>query len=76
MNAARRKTLNDAVATLITVRELIESVRDEEQEAFDNLPESMQQGEKGEKMESAISGLEDADTAIEEAMGAIESATQ
>lgn len=38
----------------------IQDISNDEQEAFDNLPESLQQGEKGMDMESAISALENA----------------
>lgn len=33
-------------------------MRDEEQEAFDNLPEAFQEGERGEAMENAIEALD------------------
>lgn len=44
MNADRRKQLGEALSKLNDARIIIEQVRDEEQEAFDNLPESLQNG--------------------------------
>lgn len=69
MNADRRKRIEairtkmeDAVTSAIEeASAAIEEIKDEEQEAFDNLPESLQQGDKGQVMEAAISAL---DTAI------------
>lgn len=58
----------------------IESVRDEEQEYFDNMPESFQQGEKGEVAEAAVASLDQAMEALQEmvdadAAGALEEAS-
>ena len=36
----------------------VESIRDDEQEAYDNMPESFQQGERGEQSQAAIEALE------------------
>lgn len=47
MNKQRRKQLTEASALLAQVQEIIESVKDDEQEAHDNLPDSIQYGEKG-----------------------------
>jgi hypothetical protein len=45
----------------------IEGIRDEEQEAYDNLPESMQGGDRGDVMQNAIQYLEEAINGVEEA---------
>lgn len=67
MNKARRKELEKAVSLLNgaqenveKAKEIVETVRDEEQEAYDNLPESIQYGEKGDIMEENINQLDDA----------------
>lgn len=39
--------------------DVLEEVRDEEQEAFDNLPEGLQYSERGEMMEEAIDSLDE-----------------
>ena len=66
MNKTRRKELveiqeeiksimEDADALKEKVEELkdkIEAVRDEEEMVYDNLPESLQEGERGEKMQA------------------------
>ena len=60
MNNARRKQLQDVTDRLTAAAEDLEIVKDEEQEAFDNLPETFQDGERGEAMENALSLMEEA----------------
>ncbi len=59
MNKVRRKELARVVDLLDRARDLLETIRDEEQEAFDNLPESIQCSERGEAMENCISTMEE-----------------
>lgn len=59
MNKARRKELARVVDLLDQARDLLETIRDEEQEAFDNLPESIQCSERGGAMENCISTMEE-----------------
>lgn len=58
MNNARRKEIEKITADLEAIKERIEALQKEEQDAFDNLPESIQYGERGDKMQSAIDNLE------------------
>jgi prefoldin subunit 5 len=74
MNKKRREAIDDLVNKINEIKEAAESLRDEEQEAFDNMPESLQQGDKGQAMEEAISNLDDAVNALEEAISGLESA--
>lgn len=60
MNKNRRKAIGDIYDKLIDIQSDLEYIRDEEQEAFDNLPESIQYSERGERMEEYISSLEEA----------------
>lgn len=67
MNNERRKAIDEVIAKIEALRDMIgeigadvETLREEEQEYFDNMPESFQSGEKGERAESAISALDDA----------------
>ena len=59
MNKARRKELARVVDLLDQARDLLETIRDEEQEAFKNLPESIQYSERGETMEGYIGTMEE-----------------
>jgi len=58
MNATRRKKIEEALA-------LVTECKDAEQEAYDNMPESFQEGTRGDAMQEHISNLEDAVTALQ-----------
>lgn len=60
MNKIRRKQLQEASELIAKAQGIIESVKDDEQEAHDNLPESIQYGEKGQQMEEYIDMLDEA----------------
>lgn len=66
MNHTRRQSIRDALAKIAEARALLETARDEEQEAYDNMPESIQAGAKGDRATEAIDTLE---TAISELEG-------
>ena len=72
MNKDRRKQIDEAIAELDHLKEVFENIRDEEQEYYDNMPENLQGGEKGEQADAAISSLEDVISSIEEAMSSAE----
>ena len=57
MNKARRQQLSKAVEMMDEVISLIEQIKNDEQEAFDNLPEGIQMSERGEEMERYIDTL-------------------
>lgn len=59
MNKQRRRALEQIVEQLRALSTEIETLRDEEQEYLDNMPESMQSGEKGEKAEGNVTCLDD-----------------
>ena len=60
-------SLAEAAELLEQARDILEEVKDEEQEAHDNLPESFQQGERGEEMESYIAAIEEAQDYVDNA---------
>lgn len=43
----------------------IEEIESDEQDAYDNLPESLQMSERGEVMEEAVSNLQDAESSLD-----------
>lgn len=49
MNKQRRKELEEAVRLLEEAYSTIESILEQEQEAFDNMPEGLQESERGEQ---------------------------
>ena len=74
MNNNRRKTLKSLIKQLEEVYEKFENlksdceeisqaisdIRNEEEEAYDNLPEGIQESERGERMQEVIEHLESA----------------
>lgn len=76
MNKERRKALAEIVDQLAGIRSAIEQVKDDEQDAFDNMPEGLQQSEKGEKAENAISRLDDALSAVDDIESALIEASE
>ncbi|GBQ77208.1 hypothetical protein AA14337_0750 [Acetobacter malorum DSM 14337] len=57
-----RELLEEISGPIAEIKESMESLRDEEQESYDNMPESLQGGAKGEAAEKAVSDL---DTAVD-----------
>lgn len=68
MNAKRRKELEKVIELIEDAKNKLEALKDEEQEAFDNMPESLQYSEKGERMEEIISNLDDSLSDLESAI--------
>lgn len=67
MNKDRRQTISEALALIERAKSLLETARDDEQDYYDNMPESFQGGDKGEKAQAAIDGLESAIGGLDEA---------
>lgn len=59
VNKARRNTLRDIAEQLESLCEDLEAVASEERECYDNLPESLQESERGCAMEEAADELDD-----------------
>ena len=72
MNADRRKRLSALLAdlqetglraamdNLTNIRDELESIKSDEEEARDHLPDSLRDGEKGEKMAECIDAMDNA----------------
>lgn len=71
MNRNRRKQLQAISDQLTRLMEQLEAVNEDEGEAYENLPEPFQYGERGEAMEEAMQNMEDAIAAMEEAVNSI-----
>ena len=76
MNAARRRVLDKATALIGEARDLITQAAEEEREALENSPDSLQYGAKGEAMGECADTLteqagelENIEAAISEAKG-------
>lgn len=60
MNKQRRKALEGIINELENQKAAIEAILDEEQEAYDNIPESLQDTDRANQMYENIDALEDA----------------
>jgi len=74
MNKNRRKELERALDSLSEAKDIADQARSEEDDAWENLPDSIREGERGEAMQEAMSLLEDAVSNMEEAFGNIQQA--
>lgn len=74
MNNERRKLIQQALEYLQNAQVLIEDVRDREQDAYDNMPEGFQNGERGEKAMSAVDALESTLSDMEGVFASLEEA--
>ncbi len=72
MNRNRRKQISDIYNSLNEHVESLTFLMDEEQDAHDNLPESIQNGERGEQMQNYIDSIRTAIDNIESATGELE----
>ena len=72
MNKARRKRLGEAFELIGTAQDILRSVREEEQETYENLPDSFRDGEKGEEMQNYMEMIEEAEGYLDDANSVIE----
>lgn len=75
MNNDRRKRIEALIAKVEEARDAVADILTEEQDYHDNMPESLQNGEKGEKAQEAIDALVEAHQALEEATDRLQGAT-
>lgn len=86
MNKQRRKTLSQIIDLIEEIKPLVEKLKDDatnirdqidseregEQDSYDNMPESLQQGERGQDMEFAIDKLDTASQTISDLVDALD----
>ena len=75
MNKARIKQLINWKKKAEELKEELESILYDEQDYFDNMPENLQGSMKGIDSEETINQLEDAISALEEAIDSIDNIT-
>ena len=72
MNKVRRKAIKEIIDQLGTLKEQLESITEDEQKAYDNLPESIQYSKRGHAMNYALCDMGDATCSIEDAMSTLQ----
>lgn len=76
MNKQRRQDLLDVSALLSEASDRLNEIREEEQEAFDNMPEGLQCSSRGETMQEAIDTMDEWNSDIEDIKSRIEEFVQ
>ena len=76
MNAQRRKAISKLIEQVEGIQSDIEMYKDEEEECYYNLPDSIQESDRGEAMQDAISQLEDAYDSLDDVLSYLEDAIQ
>lgn len=72
MNVTRRARISAVIQKLGDCKSEIEEIKDEEQEAYDSMPESLQTGERGEASQTALEALQLAEDDTEGAITQLE----
>ncbi len=75
MNKARRTSLRKLAIKLHEINEELENIYCDEEEYFDNIPESLKNSERATQSEEAISILQDSSSLIEEVINNIDDVT-
>lgn len=73
MNNARRKEIREAISLIQEAVDILVNVREDEEIAYENLPEGIQMSERGEAMQEWIDTLTDAEDSIQDVIDNLES---
>ena len=76
MNKARRKSLQEILDKMDELRSMLETLKDEEEEYRDNIPENLWGSERYEKADEAVDNLDSALDSFDEIADYIESAME
>jgi hypothetical protein len=76
MNEERRKKLKEVQSKISDAQSEIKDIKSTEEEAYDNMPDSLKEGEKGEKAQGVIEALSEAHDALQNASDQIDSAIE
>jgi hypothetical protein len=72
MNRQRRKKLTEAFDKVTEAMDILESVKSEEEESYENLPDNFRDGDRGEEMQNYIDMIEEAYGYLDDANSVIE----
>lgn len=71
MNAQGRKEIGKHIAALNDIKDKLESMKDDEEMKYNNMPEGLQESERGEQMQEAIDALDNAVNSLDEAIDSL-----
>lgn len=76
MNRKRRKEISGIIEEIEGIQSMLDALMKDEQDALDNLPESIQESERGERMNEIVdliqSAIDNTQEAVEDLQEAIE----
>lgn len=72
MNKQDRKELDKALDLLSSASEIIMRIKEQEEEKYDNLPEGIQESERGERFQQNIDNLESSLSDLESVLEYVE----
>lgn len=76
MNNTRRKSLRELIERTEGIKQEIEEIKTEEEEYYNNMPSSVQDGEKGDRAQTVIEYLDEAMTAAGDVIENLTSAAE
>ena len=76
MNNDRRKELSRLSVQIEEIKDSLESLKCEEEEYLENMPENFQDSERGERASEAINNIDSALSTLGEAISCMESARE
>ena len=76
MNKARRKALSQIIDQIEALETALEELTAEEQDALDNIPDSLAQSDRAISLQEAVDAMESAAVSLEEAREAIGTAVE
>jgi hypothetical protein len=72
MNRQKRKRLGKAFDLIAEAEEILEEVKSEEEDSYENLPDNFRDGDKGEEMQNYIEMLDESIGYLQDANSVIE----
>ena len=75
MNKTRRGQIQEVINDLSEIKQRIEKLQSDEEDAFDSIPENLQDSFRGSQSQDAIDSLGEAVESIEEALDSLNEAT-
>lgn len=76
MNNTRRKSFRELIEKTEGIKQEIEEIKTEEEEYYNNMPSSVQDGEKGDRAQTVIEYLDEAMTAAGDVIENLTSAAE
>lgn len=76
MNKQRRKEISGIIEEIEGIQSMLDALMKDEQDALDNLPESIQESERGERMEEIIDLIQSAIDSTQEAVDDLQEAIE